>query len=262
MNWGNGDDGVDIQRYDWDEIAAVELLDSVNGVKKRIVRVAEYFFKHGYKGGTAPFKGFLLEGPPGTGKTETVRQSIRDLGRRINTADVKMVFVDGASIAAPKWGEAENTLHKVFYQAKELQDELGVTDPKIVILFDDIESLMLGRSADVAKEWHYSINSVLFHEVDRLDPTNTIVCATTNRPDLVDDAIRSRLYPIEVPIPSIEELMTLVNQMLVSSVRDQFTQEKLADEIENKLRGQDAPTIRDAQQQVVIECIESGVWSE
>jgi len=262
MSFGNGDDDeVDIDRMDAESISRVELLDSVDDTKRRVVRVIEYFFKQGYRGESAPFKGFILRGPPGTGKTEIVRQSVRDLAHRINTADVKMVFVDGASIAAPKWGEAEKTLHDVFRQAEQLGSQ-GVTKPKIVILFDDIESLMLGRSAGMAKEWHYSINSVLFHEVDRLDPNNTIICATTNRPDLVDDAIQSRLYPLEVPGPPIGELMKLVETELDNSVRDAYTRDSLMESIRKSLENMESPTIRDAQQLVVVECIESGAWSE
>jgi len=261
MSFGNGDDEVDIDRMDAESLERVELLDSVNETRRRVVRVIEYFFKQGYRGESAPFKGFLLRGPPGTGKTEIIKQSVRDLGQRVNTADVKMVFVDGASIAAPKWGEAEKTLRNVFRQAEQLGSQ-GVTKPKIVILFDDIESLMLGRSAGMAKEWHYSINSVLFHEVDRLDPNSTIICATTNRPELVDDAIHSRLYPLEVPEPPIEELMVLVEKQVANSVRDEYTRDKLIDSIRENLENMESPTIRDAQQSVVVECIESGAWSE
>jgi len=252
---------VDIDRIDAESIERVELLDSVNATKRRVVRVIEYFFKQGFRGESAPFKGFLLEGPPGTGKTEIVKQSVRDLGQRVNTADVKMVFVDGASIAAPKWGEAEKTLRDVFHQAEKLGSQ-GVTKPKIVILFDDIESLMLGRSAGMAQEWHYSINSILFHEVDRLDPDSTIICATTNRPDLVDDAIHSRLYPLNVPEPPMEELMELVESQVANSVRDEHTRAKLTESIKQSLENIETPTIRDAQQSVVVECIESGAWSE
>lgn len=260
MDLGNNDDAVDIDRIDAESINRIKLLDSVKDTKRRIVRVTEYFFKQGYQGDSAPFKGFLLEGPPGTGKTEAVRQSVRDLGQRVNTADVKMVFVDGASIAAPKWGEAENTLRNVFRQAEELSSK-GVSEPKVVVLFDDIESLMIGRGAGMAKEWHYSINSVLFHEVDRLDPNNTIICATTNRPDLVDDAIHSRLYPIEVSGPAFEELMEMVERQVGNSVRDDITRDKLVEAIRERLEKMESPTIRDAQQAVVVECIESGAWS-
>lgn len=260
MDLGNDGGEVDIDRTDAESIDRVELLDSIDDTKRRIVRVIEYFFKQGYRGESAPFKGFLLEGPPGTGKTEAVRQSVRDLGQRVTNADVKLVFVDGASIAAPKWGEAEKTLRDVFRQAEELSSE-GVSEPKVVVLFDDIESLMIGRGAGMAKEWHYSINSVLFHEVDRLDPNNTIICATTNRPELVDDAIHSRLYPLEVSGPPFEELLELVERQIANSVRDDLTREKLVEAVEERLKEMESPTIRDAQQAVVVECIESGAWS-
>src|SRR5271157_2824425 len=155
-------------------------------------RTCEYFFKKGSDMSNSPFKGFLLEGPPGTGKTEAVNQVTRKLGRRLQSSTtVRQLFIDGASIAAPRWGDAEKALHGVF--EKVTQTKAGV---KYVVLFDDIESLMLARGKELAKEWHYSINSILFHEIDTLDPSKAVVCATTNRPDLVDEALRDRLYSI------------------------------------------------------------------
>src|SRR5690606_36320603 len=124
-----------------------------------------------------PFKGSILNGPPGTGKTEIIRQIARKLDKRLN--NVFFLFIDGASIASPKWGDAEKKLRDVFHYVSRVEKQ--GKNPKLIILFDDIESLMISRGADLAKEWHYSINSILFHEVDRINPTNTIICATTNR---------------------------------------------------------------------------------
>ena len=150
----------------WEQILEVKLVPQISEVEEFMSRTCEFFFKRGVPVHSFPFKGFLLEGPPGTGKTEVVNQVVRRLGRRLEGfASVKRMFVDGASIAAPRWGDAEKALHQVFSEATNVK-----AGTKVIIHFDDIESLMLARGAELAKEWHYSINSILFHEVDKLDP--------------------------------------------------------------------------------------------
>jgi AAA+ superfamily predicted ATPase len=117
---------------------------------------------------------------------------------------------------------------------------------------------MITRGVELAKEWHYSINSILFHELDRLDPTSVIVCATTNRPDLVDSALRDRLYGIEIPSIPLDQLRLLVKEILSSSG---VGSQEIEEQIFEKLKNLKNPTLRDARQLTVVECIKNRVWS-
>jgi AAA+ superfamily predicted ATPase len=124
--------------------------------------------------------------------------------------DVVLVIVDGADIARGRYGDSEEQLQKLFRFAREgeFHGHVHEDDPvrRTVLLFDDVESLFLTRSSGGAKEWHFSQNSVFFHAIDELDTAHTVVILTTNRLDLVDEAIIDRFLPYEFEALSLEVL--------------------------------------------------------
>lgn len=242
-------------------LKAVGILPYLEPIKDKIQKTCLHFLKGKYGGEDNPFKGFILLGPPGTGKTEIIKQVAKSIGENLKGHGFKTYFllVDGADIASPKWGDAEKSLKKVFQQSFEMQKTTN-KPTKIILLFDDIESLVLRRGTDLAKEWHYSINSILFHELDDIDPSNTIMFATSNKPELVDDAILTRLYPITFqPLP-LEQLMLKVDSILQSTCVSSEKYNTVRKNIENHLMSMENPTIRDAQQFTIVECIEGDAW--
>ena len=161
-------------------------------------RIYKYQRKNGISSG---IRGFLFYGEPGTGKT-TVAYSI---AAKINSdytqkdKDKNLVAYDCADFASHKYGETESRIKKAF--------EDGISDGFPVILFDDVDGLFLTRSfGSKLDAWYLSHINVLFHELDNLDTSQTIVIMTTNRIDLVDDALRDRLIEIEFPFPTRKTL--------------------------------------------------------
>lgn len=235
----------------------ITLLPSLQQYCDLISNTCEFFFKNKQPISNNPFKGFLLEGDPGTGKTEIVKQAARKLDRRMH--NVFFIIIDGADIASPRWGDAEQKLRNIFNSINELKRTKS-ENAKLVILFDDIESLMISRGASLAKEWHYSINSILFHEIDKLNPTETILLGTTNRIDLVDEAIQSRLFVLNIPPIDIKELSLIVMDILKSSGIASEDVERIHNMVMSSLKAMKRPTIRDAQKLTVVESIKDGVW--
>jgi len=238
------------------EIPEVKLTKTQEKICNLIVSVTKFFFKRGTIFQNAPFRGFLLEGPPGNGKTEIAKQAVRRLDLELD--EVYLKFIDSASIAEPKWGEAEKKLKEAFIEA-QFSKRRNI-DRKIIMLFDDIDCLMIKRGSEIAREWHYSINSLMFHEIDKLNPFYTVIIATTNRPSLIDFALRSRLYSIRVPQLNIEELKEIAHRMIFSSVLDETLAKQLINNVSEKLLKLKNPTIRDVQHLVVTECIALGGW--
>ena len=220
-------------------IKEVDLLDYQKEIYRRIYNVVTWLFSGEYH--YIPFKGFLLYGPPGTGKSEIVRQVSKKIAE--GYTNVKILFVDGADIASPKWGEAEKKLQSVF--------QISDYERKIII-FDDIESLMMSRGTDIAKEWHYSINSVLFHSLDLLDPSKEVILSTTNRIDLVDEALKSRLYLIKIENVPKEELKKLLYNTIERTDIPDTIKNKIASKIEKEIDSAKIKDIRGVMQEITV----------
>lgn len=220
-------------------IQEVELLSYQRNVFRKLYNVITWLFNGEYN--FLPFKGFLLYGPPGTGKTEIAKQVSKKVVQAFPA--VKIMFVDGADIASPKWGDAE----------KKLQNVFDVSDyEKKIIIFDDIESLMMSRGASLAKEWHYSINSVLFHALDFIDPSKCVVISTTNRIDLVDEALKSRLYLIEIPCVPEEELYNLLDKTLEKVELPDSIKVKIGSRIRKKIENREIKDLRRVMQEITL----------
>lgn len=223
---------------------------------ERMLQIVAYFFTRSSTVPLKTFRGFLLEGPPASGKTEVAFQVAKAaklrLGKRVPPLEVELSFLDSSIIAAPHWGEAEGQLAKSF-------DTHSLGEARRIVLIDDIECLMLTRGSEISKEWHYSINSVIFHLLDELEPTQQLVVATTNRPDLVDDALRSRLYSIQVDRPNKDELLQITRQM-AQTLGLGDAAERVADAVSKKLSDAKEPTLRTVQHLLIDECIDSGFW--
>jgi SpoVK/Ycf46/Vps4 family AAA+-type ATPase len=168
-------------------------------------------------------KGFLFHGGVGVGKTAMAKRMTYELCRMFGDYgaaqrqldEVVMILIDGADIARGRYGDTEEQIREIFKYARDGHSgghHRHDDDPKrrTIILFDDVESLFLTRNSAGAKEWHFSQNSIFFHSIDDLDTAHTAVILTTNRIDLVDEAIADRFlnYEFEVPPVSVLEEVT------------------------------------------------------
>jgi SpoVK/Ycf46/Vps4 family AAA+-type ATPase len=171
-------------------------------------------------------KGFLFHGGVGVGKTTMGKRLAYELCRIFGSDgsvenpanEVVLVMVDGSDIARGRYGDSEERLAELFEYARDGESHghghRHADDParRTVLLFDDVESLFMARSAGTAREWHFSQNSVFFHSIDELDTAHTIVVLTTNRLDLLDEALIDRFLPYEFETPSAEVLIRVARE--------------------------------------------------
>lgn len=133
----------------------------------------------------------LLSGPPGTGKTEFVRQLARHEGRNI-------FLVDAARMDGTYYGEKPRNLRDLFRLMRYM---LAIMESIPIIFIDEADALLgrrveLQRAAD--KEENLTANTIL----EELNTFEGILFAATNNANLLDPAMDRRfLLKAFFPIP-------------------------------------------------------------
>jgi Cdc6-like AAA superfamily ATPase len=202
----------------------------------QMVNAMKYFFSRGDesfsdhfssmgKSDNFPFKGFVLTGPPGSGKTEAVIEAGRRLYSELamESIEVRLLHISTADINRGRVGEMEQRLRSVFNEAKsEIRTGL-----RTILLFDDIDTLLMSRDDKRSEEWSVSLNATFFHAVDRLRTSDTMICATTNKTEMLDDAVKSRLSVKEAPAPNFEEMKIVAKSALPLRGANGLTQDQL-----------------------------------
>lgn len=197
-------------------------------------------------------RGFLVSGPPGAGKTSLAKRLGYELGlrfpRRAGRDGVATVLLDGSEIARTKYGESEQRIRDIFQSAAE---GFGTAGQRCLLIFDDVESILMSRGSAQAKEWHYSQDSVFFHVVDDLDTSRVTVVLTTNRLDLVDDAIRDRFLEYQVDHPPADVLVEVATRCLTTQGLGDADQAAFAGVLADALEAGSLRSLRDAQRLAV-----------
>jgi len=127
-------------------------------------------------GGEIP-TGVLLVGPPGTGKTLLARAVAGE-------ADVPFFSITGSNFMEMFVGVGASRVRDLFKEAKE--------ESPSIIFIDELDSIGRRRGAGVGgghDEREQTLNQLLA-EMDGFEPhTDVIVMGSTNRPDILDQAL-------------------------------------------------------------------------
>ncbi len=142
-------------------------------------------------------RNFLLYGPPGTGKSHLCRAICATMHKMYPNGDAVFYLVKGSEIVSRYRGTTENRLRVLFEDAKN--------HDFTIICIDEVEKLCPDRENTENK---YSYTQSLLELMEGVEGrAKAMILASTNYPEMVDLAIRSRLgTPIFMDYPTAEEI--------------------------------------------------------
>jgi vacuolar protein-sorting-associated protein 4 len=172
----------------WSDVVGLE--GAKEALKEAVILPIK--FPHLFTGKRTPWKGILLFGPPGTGKSFLAKAVATE-------ANNSTFFSVSSSDLVSKWlGESEKLVRNLF--------ELARTHKPSIIFIDEIDSLCSSRS-DNESESARRIKTEFLVQMQGVgnDTEGILVLGATNIPWVLDSAIRRRFEKrIYIPLPDAQ----------------------------------------------------------
>jgi len=180
---------TEVPNVKWEDVGGLE------NIKQTLKEIIEWPLKYPElfeKAKTKPPKGIILSGPPGTGKTLIAKAVASQCG-------VNFISVKGPQLLSKWIGESEKGIREVFKKARQASP--------CVVVFDEIEGLAPKRSIGDSSGVSQRVVSQFLSEMDGLEELKgVVVIGTTNRLDLVDDALlRPGRFDFLLEVPKPDE---------------------------------------------------------
>jgi proteasome-associated ATPase len=138
--------------------------------------------------GIAPFKGALLAGPPGCGKTMIAKAIFNDINARFGgkpNADA-FIHLKGPELLSKWVGETEAQIRAIFARGRRYKEKTG---SPAMLFIDEAESLLPVRGSRHSSDVETTTVPMFLAEVDGMDASSLIILLATNRPDQLDEAV-------------------------------------------------------------------------
>ncbi|MEQ1858754.1 MAG: ATP-binding protein [Chthoniobacteraceae bacterium] len=138
----------------------------------------------------------LLHGPPGVGKTLSVRWAVSELSS-ISGKRLRYMSIKPAEFLSKWVGETEANIRHAFGELRAAAREDGF----VVAYFDEIESIARIRGGSLALHSDSALAALLAEMDGFVKLGNVALVFSTNRKDLLDPAALERMSSIDIRVP-------------------------------------------------------------
>lgn len=170
----------------WEDVAGLE--GAKESLKETVILPVK--FPQLFVGERKPFKGILLFGPPGTGKSF--------LAKAVATEADSVFFSVSSADLISKWqGESEKLVRNLFEMAREAEGS------RAIIFLDEVDSLC-GSRQEGESDSSRRVKTEFLVQMDGVGKTEggVLVLGATNVPWAIDAAIRRRFEKrVYIPLP-------------------------------------------------------------
>ena len=194
---------VEVPSTKWEDVGGLEPIKQQ--LREAILWPLQYqqLFERAH---VRPARGLLLAGPPGCGKTLLAKAAATE-------SQVNFISVKGPELLSKFVGESERAVREIFSKARQAAP--------CIMFFDEIDGLCTTRqSSGNDSGVSGRVLSQLLSEMDGIeDLSGVFVLAATNRPDMVDPALRrfGRFEKtIEIGLPDLESRKSILDVHLRS----------------------------------------------
>ncbi|MDQ3982502.1 MAG: ATP-binding protein, partial [Actinomycetota bacterium] len=120
--------------------------------------------------------------------------------------DARFYEQPAADLLSKSAGAPEERVARLFARAKE--------NHRSIVFEDEVDALLRSRS-DPANDWEERVVSQFLRELDGLTgTTGVLLVGATNRPDVIDPALRQWLIPVEIGLPDAAGRLQLLRALL------------------------------------------------
>jgi transitional endoplasmic reticulum ATPase len=178
-------------------------------------------------------RAFIFHGPPGTGKTLFAKAVASEL-------DATILVVSGPEVTDMYVGESERKVRELFAEARR--------NAPSVLVFDEFDSIAAKRTGrdDGGSRAGNAVVAQLLTELDGFRPeVPVLIIGTTNRIDIVDDALLrpSRFRPIKIDLPD-EEAREAIARVHGTAFLRQPPSDRLLKDLARATKGMNGDEIR------------------